>query len=198
MTNAHDWFVSETKDHTMIIHQNNGLYRHIEFSNNGSSVYKFMLTTWPGYLAVSGDMGCYIFQRIEDMFKFFRQDLNKEFGINPGYWAEKLQTRDKQGSGHEEWDAHAFRKNIKQELKDNSYYGGYDWREVWWDVKGQLGQGHDQDERSDMDSLYEFRHSDYEFSDIFEMGQYKYSNSYLWICWAIVHIIHAYDKAVKT
>lgn len=31
----------------------------------------FSITTWPNHLAISGDMGCYVFSRVFDMFPFF-------------------------------------------------------------------------------------------------------------------------------
>ena len=49
--NIKNRFINETKNHTITIHKDDGIYRHIEFSDNGSSTYKVNLTTWPGRMA---------------------------------------------------------------------------------------------------------------------------------------------------
>jgi hypothetical protein len=77
-------FVQDIVTHEMEIQNESGVFRHVLFKRPNSSNYHFCLTTWPGYLAISGDMGTYVFRRIRDMFDFFDA---KE--INPSYWAEK-------------------------------------------------------------------------------------------------------------
>jgi len=89
-------FFKDIHNHVLAIDKDDGLYRHLVFSRPDSWVFKFMITTWPGYLCISGDMGCYVFTRIEDMFEFFRMDENdfmrqeeKKLQVNPAYWGEK-------------------------------------------------------------------------------------------------------------
>lgn len=81
-------FRSETADHQMTVLHDAGLYRHVRFANPGSSFYWFDLITWPGNLAIKGDMGAYMFSREQDMFRFFRGTAAGQ--INHDYWAEKL------------------------------------------------------------------------------------------------------------
>lgn len=69
-------------------------YRSIYFKRPGSSAYRFNLVTWPGFLCYSGDMGCFTFHRLEDMFEFFRGDR-----VNLSYWGEKLEAVDKYDGG---------------------------------------------------------------------------------------------------
>ncbi len=57
-------FLHDVTEHTMEIRQDNEEYRHLAFSKKGDSAYLFHLTTWPGYLCISGDMGCYVFSRL--------------------------------------------------------------------------------------------------------------------------------------
>ena len=73
--------LSATADHKLTILHNDGLYRHIRFKNPKSIFYWFDLITWPGVLVFKGDMGCYVFSRLDDMFEFFTGPT-----INPGYW----------------------------------------------------------------------------------------------------------------
>lgn len=79
-------FESDTADHVMTVLHEDGLYRHIRFARpDGSSLYRYDLITWPGYLSIVGDVGDFTFRRLADMVEFFASGR----GINPSYWAEK-------------------------------------------------------------------------------------------------------------
>ena len=80
-----DRFNRDTAQHQMTVLHDDGLYRHIRFRRPETGFYWFDLVTWPGRLTITGDMGTYVFARIDDMFEFFRGPQ-----INPDYWAEKL------------------------------------------------------------------------------------------------------------
>lgn len=82
-------FLEDTKNHQTAIELDNGVFRSIRFQRPNDSAYYFRINTWPGHLAISGDMGTYVFARTHDMFSFFR---NSELKINIGYWTEKLQS----------------------------------------------------------------------------------------------------------
>lgn len=77
-------FNTHTAEHVMTVLRDDGLYRHLRFGKPGTGMYQFDLVTWPGYLAITGDIGTYTFSRLPDMFDFFTGY------INHGYWAEKL------------------------------------------------------------------------------------------------------------
>ena len=66
-----DVFLKDVAHHSMVVVRDDGVHRHLIFSNNGSFIYRFEIITWPGYLAYVGDMGSFVFTRIEDMFSFF-------------------------------------------------------------------------------------------------------------------------------
>ena len=89
-------FLRDVRDHKMIIELDQGVHRSIRFGRPGSSAYHFRLNTWPGHLAISGDMGSYVFSRTADMFEFFR-DSAMTGRINPGYWHEKADAVDRNG-----------------------------------------------------------------------------------------------------
>jgi hypothetical protein len=115
-------FEKDTANHKMEILKDDGLYRHLRFTNNGSQVYRFDIHTWPGYLCVCGDMGTFVFSRVPDMFDFFKMDdndFNKKHVINPHYWAEKLQatstSRSMDSNGYEEFSSDVFAEHIKTE-----------------------------------------------------------------------------------
>jgi hypothetical protein len=71
-----------------------GLYRHLRFQKPGTGVYAFDIVTWPGYLAISGDMGSAVFTRLPDMFEFFGIEKG---AVNVDYWTEKLVANDRNG-----------------------------------------------------------------------------------------------------
>jgi len=78
-------FVSETSEHEMRV-----LYRHLRFQRPGTGIWYWDLITWPGSLAIRGDIGeGHIFTRTDDMLRFFDHG-QREHEINARYWAEKL------------------------------------------------------------------------------------------------------------
>lgn len=86
-------FAEDIKHHEMKIFKDDGVYRHLRFSKPTSSAYYFDIVTWPGCLSISGDMGCHVFSRENDMILFFKKADYKnaeELMINPQYWAEKI------------------------------------------------------------------------------------------------------------
>lgn len=89
-------FRKTTRNHKLIIHKDDGVFRHITLKNSESYNRHYHLTTWPGYLAVSGDMGEWVFTRLQDMFDFFRAGPYEQMGkISFRYWAEKCRAADK-------------------------------------------------------------------------------------------------------
>lgn len=114
---AREWTVKGTvhKDaaHQMQILHDDGLYRHLRFAKPNTSMGWFSIITSPGQLTIWGDMGCYVFARIPDMFDFFSPQTGY---INPGYWAEKLQA----SSGTMEYSADLFKEHVSELANDLS------------------------------------------------------------------------------
>jgi hypothetical protein len=79
-------FYKDVENHKMTVVADSGVNRHILFKQENTSNYHFSLTTWSGYLCISGDMGTYVFSRLPDMFQFFRTENG---GVNLSYWGEK-------------------------------------------------------------------------------------------------------------
>ena len=84
-------FMRNISQHQLIVHHDDGVYRHITGKRPGTIDMHFNVVTFPGYLAYTGDMGAYTFFRTHDMFTFFRQKPGRFGYINPHYWAEKLE-----------------------------------------------------------------------------------------------------------
>lgn len=73
----------------MKVLRDDGLYRHLRFAafeTKHAWHWRFDVLTWPGYLALVGDIADgYVFARVEDMLTFFNHPR-----INPRYWGEKV------------------------------------------------------------------------------------------------------------
>ena len=83
-------FVAETEHHELRVLHDEGLYRHLRFQAPGTGIWHWDLITWPGSLAIRGDIGeGHIFTRADDMLRFFDHG-QAEHSINAHYWAEKL------------------------------------------------------------------------------------------------------------
>lgn len=111
-------FIRDVSSHQLSVIRDNGLYRHLRFSRPNTRAYSFDIVTWPGYLAVTGDMGTWTFSRITDMFEFFTDThfgRRDSFHINPGYWSEKFEAgagRSRTESPCFEFDEDDFRKTL--------------------------------------------------------------------------------------
>lgn len=87
-------FARDVAEHQLTVLHDDGLYRHIRFKRPSTGINHFDLVTWPGHLAICGDLEGYTFRRTSDMFEFFRAASGWNTGlINPQYWAQKLVAR---------------------------------------------------------------------------------------------------------
>ena len=90
-------FLAEVKNHKLTVIRDDGLYRHLRVGVPGTIMESWHIITWPGYLAMVGDMGDWVFRRMDDMFQFFRSDPGNGLQVNPYYWSEKLQAQEREG-----------------------------------------------------------------------------------------------------
>lgn len=184
------YFIENVENHSLEIVRDDGLFRHLEFSNNGSSNMYFNITTWPGFLCISGDMGCYVFSRIKDMFCFFRHD-----DINPSYWGEKLQSISR-FEKFEEYSQDALKEAIEWDFEQWEFDTEEQKKEIWEDIKDQLIE-HDYANSIDiaMSTVMQYESPyGHNFQDFWEYGLKDYTYHYLWCLYAIVWGIKQYDK----
>jgi hypothetical protein len=80
-TPTQEQFLKEVSTHQFTVLHESGLYRHLRFKRPGTGIMHFDIVTWPGYLAYSGDMGCFVFQRLDDMLEFFKIK-NRKFNLH--------------------------------------------------------------------------------------------------------------------
>lgn len=191
-------FQENTAKHELTILKDDGKYRHIRFGVKGSSFYAINITTWPGYLAVTGDMGDFVFTRLSDMFEFFRG----KSGINPGYWGEKLVAEPRGSEYGKKWSEEAFKRDVNNYLENNL--------EPLEDLDGEEAETNNaireeieeslkfisHKEEAD-DFIANFDEHDFQFDSFYEYDNTEYTHHFLWICYAIVEVIKLYD-ATKT
>lgn len=83
---VNEQFPRDISTHEMKVEIDNGVHRSILFTKSDDSYnLHFRLITWPGNLCICGDMGCYTFSRVDDMFRFFRGRTKPD----QGYIAQK-------------------------------------------------------------------------------------------------------------
>lgn len=198
MISVKEIFPKDVENHKMEIALDQGLHRHLRFRDPKKFGMWFDIVTWPGNLCIRGDMGTFVFCRIEDMFEFFRGDREP----NLDYWAEKIQATERSG-GHSEFSLEAFKENIFRWTEE--YVSGYpeNWpkkrkkqlmeaieEEILWDEDC----GRDELYRKAMDFEFEGKRI---FNDFWEVSSMRYTVHYEWCCRAIMWGIKMYDDAKK-
>ena len=205
-------FLKDIKDHQMEIIEDDGVNRHIVFSRPSTSSYRFVIKTWAGYLLIFGDMGCYVFSRIHDMFEFFIMkdtDFNKKHIIDPHYWSEKLRSISC-NYGHdasiEEFSKEKAEQFIKEKYDEwcENIENEEEKKELWKDI-----------ELSILSNLEEFGNPDFFYKELcdfsytteekerfsFDYDEFpdfkEYRFRYIWICYAIVWGILKYNEFKK-
>lgn len=182
-------FLRDVRSHVMTIEMDQGSHRSIHFGRPGSSVYHFRLNTWPGHLAISGDMGSFVFARTSDMFEFFR-DENMTGSINPGYWHEKLQAQDKHG-GAKRFSQERMASAVRDHAADWEVRLG-DAAKIQGEVD-ELADGEFSNEHEASEAIRDFESSNgHHFYD-FEPDLRDWDHGFLWCLRAIVWGIKRYD-----
>lgn len=189
--------------HRLEIIQDDGVYRHLRFRNPHSFSYHFSLVTWPGYLAISGDMGSYMFSREQDMFGWFASAADwaaMPVEINPGYWGQKCQAVDRVGS-LDEFDDDAFRDYIVTTFRDldrGDFEPGQR-LEIWRDIREDLLSAHFDMRTEAICAAMRFEIQDgsrsyHPFQDAWDCNFMRPSFHFLICCYAIVWGIKRYAQ----
>lgn len=192
-------FRRDTRNHRMTVVKDDGLFRYIQVRNPSSISYSFNITTIPGYLIYTGDMGSYAFSRERDMFDFHRIEFHDHVpAISYDYMAQKCEAIDRR-CGTEGFDSKSFVSAAVQRFREgvpcergrlNTF------KEFRWDILDQHYQNSEQAIGAVMrwDSPL---HSSAEnvFSEFYEEGPFtKPSFHFKWACWAIACTIRDYDR----
>ncbi len=185
--NVREEFMEDVASHRMTALLDQGVYRHLDFRQaDGSWNHGFHIITTPWRLIVTGDMGTWVFSRLEDMFCFFRTDGGR---VNPSYWSEKVVNGVHGGSdGCKDYDGDAYRQRLIDSLDD---YGITKKKKA--EVIRELKSLDFDDEHWIIGQIRDFECDDFTFQDVWEIDMKVYSYHFLWCLEAIVHGIAQYD-----
>jgi hypothetical protein len=193
-------FLKDVANHVMTIVRDDGVHRHLRFAKPGTYCMSFDIVTYPGHLVYSGDMGCYVFSRLHDMFEFFRvRPRDEEPGrlhINLSYWAEKLEATDKP-DGHKQYDEDKARERVTEwlaEKADELAPGAH--ARLSERVEDELLSYVDEGEYAFREALRSFEDNGrYPFQDSWEWSFDEYTFRFVWCCYALAWSIQQYDAA---
>ena len=186
----------------MQVLRDDGIYRHIRFRRNLTLCMYFDLITWPGYLAYAGDMGCYVFSRLPDMFEFFRDGRSKKNSalyVDHEYWAEKVNAADRDGV--KKFSKEAFREAIENHFAntvDDEDYDVFRRGKLWTEIESHVLNMADDGEHEARRAAIDFEHDGYKFTDFWEVDCQDYTYRFVWCCYAIAWGIQKYDYSKET
>jgi len=182
-------FLRIVQDHQMKVIKDDGLYRHLFFGKPNTGCHSFGIVTWPGYLCYYGDMGDYLFQRIDDMFEFFRGREGK-LEINPGYWSEKVEAYC--SDGIEQYSP----EKANQVLEEIVAKGDMS-PEVEFAFRDEVFPYVNESEHELRRVVDDFSHDEFRVSDFWEYDLDEYTFRFLFCCYALVWGIGMYKKGWK-
>lgn len=196
-------FEKDVRDHAMKVVIDQDTHRHLIFKKPGDSAYWFEIVTWPGTLCIHGDMGTYVFERLKDMFEFFRSGRGE---INRRYWSEKLRG-DRIGHGRigMEFSEQKFKAAVVSDFRQwwaGSLDTAEDYqarRECWDELKESVLRACDDGEVRAFDAANDFRFEVhrlrrvFRFHDFWDHNFSDYTWHFTWYCHALVWAIAKYD-----
>lgn len=189
-------FRKDVARHEMHVIRDDGLDRHIRFIKPDSNTYYFDLITWKGHLCYTGDMGTFVFWRVDDMFTFFRsKDITR---VDVRYWAEKVIAED-MPTGVMEYSPEKFRDEVEHWFATYSEDMDEEEREILHDRLADEVLGYANDgEYAAMEAAMNFEYQDGLFlCNFWESNPRVFTYRFLWCCLALPWAISVYDEAKK-
>lgn len=189
---AREHFERVTADHKMSILHDDGLYRHLRFQTPATWNYGYDIVTWPGHLALNGDLDSgYVFSRIRDMIDFFASGP----GINPQYWAEKI-TNSTAREATRRYSEELLREQVEQAARQRAEEGDYTYDAIMAAWREHIAYREMSVEHVAHESLRDFRvDRDDHFGfgpDTWEWSLRDWDHVYLLCCFAIRAGVDAY------
>lgn len=191
-----DQFRADIAQHTIIVKRNDGLYRHLRCSRGGKYAHSFEVITWPGYLCYCGDMGCFVFTRLPDMFEFFRGRVTAM--IDRDYIAEKAVAVDKP-DGLRGFSEELFEAAVKADFESFTE----DWSEedkarLWEEIDDCVLQAASDGPSAAIEAAMSMSHNGRDVCpDFYEHQLEEFTSRFVWCCYAIPWAIEQYDAAMR-
>lgn len=186
-------FAHDTSGHEMTVLHNDGLYRHLRFTNpERGSFDAFELITWPYNLVVkTGRTFHFDIDATPDMFDLFRKTAFSG-EINPGYWSEKVRAgRDEIEDFSEELFEQQVKEHVVAAIRSGEAPRGLG-REVTRDIFEWGYITHEAGARAELEA---FSYERWTFGETWEWRFDDYTPGFLWSCFAIRYGIDLHDAA---
>lgn len=193
-----DQFLKDVATHQLTVNLDQGVYRDITIKKPNSVDMHYNITTRPGFLIFTGDMGDFIFERTNDMFCFFRS-ADDGYYINTSYWGEKVQAGE-----ISKFDPETACESVKQYL--TNYLDDLDLSDTEDQEKSKLAleavssfissnqYSNEFDFWQEINSWDADDAGGLELNDFWESSTTAKTYHYIWACYAIVHAIKLYDS----
>lgn len=199
-----DTFRRDVSTHELTIHHDQGVFRHLSIRKPGTSILSYEITTWPGHLAMSGDMGTYVFKRVEDMFDFFPARTPDRISFE--YVCEKLRASDlRRNDGFPRVYDEALLVEALEREADAFDFEDDETRAAWLEEAIDVLTDNEDiyDDISAHRAVQDFASNrDNEntpnFDDFAEVRLTRLSDSFKWACYAITWAIHLYKDHKQT
>ncbi len=194
MALAKERFEKDTAKHELTVEHDDGLYKHLRFAEPGTSVYGFSIATWPGYIAIAGDVPTYVFTREPDMLTFFERCHGTP---DPVYLSGKLSGEFKTTR----YSPEAFKRRVQEWLEEEMRDLGDDARDFLHDAVQRELLSRAPGFSEEALPLLEGFSAESPFMecktirDAYEWDLHEWDGNFLWCLWAIVHVIDLYRKA---
>jgi hypothetical protein len=194
-------FQFDVAGHGLTVLRDDGLYRHLRCRRDDSYTYGFDVITWPGYLCYTGDMGCFVFSRIPDMFGFFRGRDGAV--VDRGYLAEKAVAADKH-DGIRAYSEPLFRAAVKADFDlfvETHELTPEQGADLWECIEDNV-LSCDDNQHSAVEAALNFRWAPDHvseprgrevFTDFWEHRLEDYTGRFWWCCYAVPWAIAQYD-----
>lgn len=205
-------FLKDVDQHVMfVIVDDHSTTRRIRFRRPDTMCMHFDLITWPGHLCYTGDMGTYVFSRLDDMFEFFRKEPGRSIDFR--YWAEKLLAVDSSGGKGSvtEFSKERFTQVINEYklkwVRDRTQprLTKVQRRDLWETVDNEVLRDLDEGEHAVYARANEFNHSVwlglngtkeiFSFDNLWDHRFTEHTSHFLWCCHALAWGIRKYDES---
>lgn len=182
-------FADDTKNHHYVVEHDDGAMKCILAKAYSTSAYWFRVVTWAKTLAISGDMGCFVFSRHNefDGTKLFRGDAATTGDIQ--YIASKVIAS---SNPVHEFDLERTITNLLVDFGDVLGDKADEFKEHFDSVSQT-----DEDEFHDALSSFEVDSGIAVTTDWHEYDVRSFSEHFVWCVLAIIKTIQEYDKTKK-
>lgn len=194
-------FEKDVAAHELTVLLDQGVYRHLRYGKPGTGIDSFHIVTYPGGLLFRGDRGDYVFERLQDMFEFFRG----KGGINPSYWGEKVTAQDKH-SPIKAWSWETFKEEAREALEEylaDRCIPTEESLQIQEEFEDDVIGGEDHGREWHIEAIMEFDPAGHghPFGGAWEWSCEEFSYQYIWCCFAIQRAIEVYgaerDRAIR-